>query len=90
VVTPVDPVGDSINGNVHGGGPLGATLEPIVRAACGGRLSPVTWFRTDWQRGGAATGYATFTPAGEGGDAGASGDGKGDGKGDSKGAVDAG
>lgn len=62
VVTPVDAVGDSVNGNVHGGGPLGAALEPIVRRACGDRLSAVTWFRTDWQRGGAATGYATFSP----------------------------
>jgi hypothetical protein len=47
------------------GGPLGAALEPIVRRACEGRLSPVTWFRTDWQRGGAATGYARFTLEGE-------------------------
>lgn len=29
--------------------------------ACGGRLSDITWFKTDWQRGGAATGKATFT-----------------------------
>ena len=42
------------------GGPLGAALEPILQRACGGRLSRVTWFRTDWQRGGAATGYAAF------------------------------
>lgn len=44
----------------RGGAPLGAALEPILAAACHNRLSPVTWFRTDWQRGGAATGYATF------------------------------
>lgn len=42
------------------GGPLGAALEPNLQHACAGRLSAVTWFRTDWQRGGAATGYATF------------------------------
>ncbi len=28
--------------------------------ACDGRLSAVRWFRTDWQRGGALTGYATY------------------------------
>ena len=43
------------------GGPLGAALEPILQHACEDRLSRVTWFRTDWQRGGAATGYATFS-----------------------------
>ncbi|MEX2214131.1 MAG: aminoglycoside phosphotransferase family protein [Phycisphaeraceae bacterium] len=35
-------------------------LEPALRPACDGRLSAITWFRTDWQRGGALTGYATF------------------------------
>ncbi|MEO1236504.1 MAG: phosphotransferase [Planctomycetota bacterium] len=45
--------------------PFGATLEPALREACGGRLSRVNWFRTAWQRGGAVTGYATFT-AGDG------------------------
>ncbi len=40
--------------------PFGANLEPVLRKACGNRLSPVTWFRTDWQRGGALTGYATY------------------------------
>lgn len=43
--------------------PLGADLEPALRHACQGRLSAVTWFRTDWQRGGALTGYATFQAA---------------------------
>lgn len=46
-------------------GPLGAALEPILQRACEGRLSRVTWFRTDWQRGGAATGYATFADNGD-------------------------
>ncbi len=41
-------------------GRLGVTLEPVLQRACQGRLSPVTWFRTDWQRGGAVTGYATY------------------------------
>ncbi len=41
-------------------GPFGRMLEPVLRQACEGRLSEVSWFRTDWQRGGAATGYATY------------------------------
>lgn len=36
-------------------------LGPVLREQCGGRLSEVSWFRSDWQRGGAATGYATYT-----------------------------
>lgn len=40
--------------------PFGAALEPVLREACGGRLSGINWFRTDWQRGGAVTGYATI------------------------------
>jgi len=39
---------------------LGANLEPALRETCQGRLSCVRWFRTDWQRGGALTGYATY------------------------------
>lgn len=44
---------------------FGANLEPVLREACGGRLSAVTWFRTDWQRGGALTGYATYCDDGD-------------------------
>ena len=40
--------------------PFGASLEPVLRRACQDRLSSVNWFRTDWQRGGALTGYACF------------------------------
>lgn len=40
--------------------PFGAGLEHVLRQCCGGRLSEVSWFRTDWQRGGAVTGYAVF------------------------------
>ena len=40
--------------------PIGATLAPVLRNACGGRLSEIGWFRVDWQRGGALTGYATY------------------------------
>ncbi len=42
---------------------LGPALEPHLRELCaasdaGGTLQDVRWFRTDWQRGGAATAYA--------------------------------
>lgn len=47
--------------HLHGAeAPLGAALEPVLRACCENRLSSVGYFRTDWQRGGASTGYATF------------------------------
>lgn len=46
------------------GSPFGASLEPVLRKACSGRLSGVSWFRTEWQRGGALTGYATYDDAG--------------------------
>ena len=39
---------------------LAATLAPVLADACQDRLSDITWFRTDWQRGGAATGTARF------------------------------
>jgi len=48
----------------HDGGekyqPLGSHLGIILQQACEGRLSEINWFRTDWQRGGALTGYATY------------------------------
>lgn len=37
---------------------LGASLAPVLTEACGGHLGEITWFKTDWQRGGAATGTA--------------------------------
>lgn len=39
---------------------FGASLEPVLREACDHRLSAVAWFRSDWQRGGAVTGYAHY------------------------------
>jgi len=39
---------------------LGRQLEPALKEVCEGRLSDIRWFRTDWQRGGAATAYAKF------------------------------
>lgn len=40
---------------------LAASLAPTLRDSCADRLGPISWFRTDWQRGGAATGTALFT-----------------------------
>ncbi len=43
-----------------GDGAFGTLLEPMLRKICDDRLSAITWFRTEWQRGGALTGYAVF------------------------------
>lgn len=40
---------------------LAASLTPELVRACDGKLSNVSWFRTDWQRGGAATATAELT-----------------------------
>jgi len=47
-------------GDDEPGEPFGASLEPVLRRACDDRLSAIRWFRTDWQRGGALTGYASY------------------------------
>ncbi|MFA9477787.1 phosphotransferase family protein [Phycisphaerales bacterium AB-hyl4] len=39
---------------------LGTSLAPVLLHVCQGRLTDLHWFRTDWQRGGAVTGYATY------------------------------
>lgn len=39
---------------------LGESLGPRLREQCGGSLGEIHWFRADWQRGGAATGFATW------------------------------
>jgi hypothetical protein len=39
---------------------LAAALAPVLRQACEDRLGEITWFRTDWQRGGAATGESVY------------------------------
>ncbi len=41
--------------------PFGAALAPVLLDLCSGQLTDLNWFRTDWQRGGALTGYATWT-----------------------------
>lgn len=44
----------------RGAGELARALEPALHDACGGRLGSIGWFRADWQRGGAATGYSSW------------------------------
>lgn len=39
---------------------LGESLGPALLEACQGRLSGIEWFRSTWQRGQAATGFATW------------------------------
>lgn len=51
---------------------LGASLGPAITSACGGGLGEIEWFRSTWQRGGAATGNAIWTVA-AGADGGAGG-----------------
>lgn len=60
VDTPASHRAAAIPDDIVAGGFFGQMLEPVVRSACRDRLSEVSWFRTDWQRGGAATGYATY------------------------------
>jgi len=40
--------------------PFGAELAKVLPQTCGGKLKDIHWFRTDWQRGGALTGYAMW------------------------------
>ncbi len=35
-------------------------LAPVLIEACDRRLGPISWFKADWQRGGAATGTSTY------------------------------
>lgn len=39
---------------------LAASMEPALVHECGGRLSGIEWFRSTWQRGGSATGFARW------------------------------
>lgn len=39
---------------------LGDRFAVLLQEACQGRLGPISWFRTDWQRGGARTGRSSF------------------------------
>lgn len=42
---------------------LGEALAPTLREQLAPHLGEVHWFKADWQRGGAATGFATWTRA---------------------------
>lgn len=39
---------------------LGVSLGPAMHDACGDRLGDIEWFRSPWQRSGAATGFTTW------------------------------
>jgi hypothetical protein len=39
---------------------LGSMLGPALIRECAGRLADLAWFRSTWQRGGAATGFARW------------------------------
>ncbi len=39
---------------------IAASLGPALVEHCGGKLSSIEWFRSTWQHGGAATGFATW------------------------------
>src|SRR5690242_8419355 len=49
------------NGHAHDGRSLGESLGPALLQHCGGRLRDLSWFRSSWQRGGAATAFARYT-----------------------------
>ncbi len=58
-VTGVDPA--SATGLSGGEGQsLGSSLTPILTKICNNRLGEIDWFRSTWQRGGAATGFSTW------------------------------
>ena len=40
---------------------LASSLEPVLITQTNNQLSDIHWFRTDWQRSGAATGFASWT-----------------------------
>ena len=39
---------------------LAAMLVPVLNEMCQDRLGEISWFKADWQRGGAATGTSTY------------------------------
>ena len=51
---------DTIQGSSTDTRSLASSLAPVVIEATEGRLSDIHWFKADWQRGGAATGHATW------------------------------
>ncbi|WP_432797807.1 phosphotransferase [Poriferisphaera sp. WC338] len=41
-------------------GSFGSLLEPVLKQVVGDQLGEISWFRTDWQRGGAITGFSNW------------------------------
>ena len=44
----------------HDAQSFASTLEPALQHACHGHLGTVSWFKADWQHGGASTGFSTW------------------------------
>lgn len=55
------PTASGSPGTGHDGLGLAAALGPQLREVCDGRLGEIEWFRSTWQRGGASTGFSTWT-----------------------------
>lgn len=52
--------GEAHPGTHQDGHGIAASLGPALIDHCGGRLSAIEWFRSTWQHGGAATGFAKW------------------------------
>ncbi len=44
----------------HDSQSLASTLDPILHQECHGHLGQISWFKADWQHGGASTGFSTW------------------------------
>ncbi|TVQ30747.1 MAG: aminoglycoside phosphotransferase family protein [Phycisphaeraceae bacterium] len=55
----------STSDSLSHGHELAPQLAPALQEACAGKLEDLRWFRSDWQVGGAATGYANYRLDGE-------------------------
>jgi len=55
-----EPKHNPLAASARGASDLASQLAPALHDACEGRLGDIRWFRADWQRGGASTGYSTF------------------------------
>lgn len=44
----------------HDAQSFASTLEPVLHHECHGHLGPISWFKADWQHGGASTGFSTW------------------------------
>src|ERR1043165_3162065 len=52
-------MGEVAHSSGQDGRSLGESLGPALVEHCGGKLRDLAWFRSSWQRGGAATGFGT-------------------------------